>query len=277
MGCHRKGVLTMTLNVREIAEQLKEVIDKYIIRNADLILTGSWQYGTANDDSDFDLVLLYDGNVIDDVLNVGKSVDITQKTGTFKLPIPDPDIEREYDIRFMSYTSFVNKLFRADINCVEFICSPYYAGTDMNGLSSIRRVFLEHSLPDPFFQYRVLRSLMGFMSPINRKKSKKFIIPEKVNQNNLIKIANLYYLITHRYYPLNPYKGIESMVDSKGNTVELIDATSPHNNSTEIMNEVLERYNAEMESKYPDEIKYAQFPAAEEYEKVLTKIYTEKK
>lgn len=258
-----------------IADQLHDIINKYIIRTADLVLTGSWQYGTANDDSDFDLVLLYDGNVIDDVLSVGKTTDITQKTGTFKLPIPDPDIEREYDIRFMSYTSFVNKLFRADINCVEFVCSPHTTGTSMQGLSGIRKVFLRHSLPDPFFQYRVLRSLMGFMNPINRKKSKKFIIPEKVNQNNLIKIANLYHLITHRYYPLNPYKGIESMRDSKGNVVELVDATSPNNNNTEIMNEVLETHNKFMEETYPNEIKKAEFPAAEEYEKVLTGIYTE--
>lgn len=265
------GERILTLNLGSVFDKLG--LQKYSIKYADLILTGSWQYGTANDDSDFDLVLIHDHNIHDDLIDVGCSkLDMTQQTGTFKLPIPDPNIEHEYDIRFLSYTAFIRKLYSADINCVEYICSPYSAAN--NDFTRIAKgIFMRLSLDSPFYRYRILRSLMGFMSPINRKKSKKFIIPEKVNQNNLIKIANLYYLIRHRYYPLNPQKGIDSMMDDDGNTVELIDATSPYYNSTEIMNQVLENYNAWMEQQYVDDIKYAQFPASKEYTQILTEIY----
>jgi hypothetical protein len=118
---------------------------------------------------------------------------------------------------------------------------------------------------------------MGFMNPMNRKKSKKFIIPERVNPNNLIKICNLYHLITQRFYPFNPQLGIDLMRDEDGNQLELINATSLHNNDTGIINGVLERHNDYIQQTYPKEIEAAKFPAAGDYMDILIKIYTKGK
>lgn len=244
-----------------------------MMRNcAEMIITGSWQYGTANEESDVDVVYIHDMNIVSDVFNVVHNSDIsnTQKSGTFLTN----GVEKEYDIRFLSYTDFVRKLYSADINCVEYICSPYNGSYGSMGImGDLRYIFFERSLPDPYYKYKLLRSLMGFINPINRKKSKKFIIPEKVNQNNLIKIANLYFLLKNHYYPLNPELGISCMRDDEGHTVELIDAESPYYNSTEIMLATLERYNKELEEKYPKELEQKIFPAGKEYETVLKRAY----
>lgn len=239
--------------------------------NSEIILTGSWQYGTNSNESDVDIVHIHDGNLKSDIIKVGPNdIPNAQKTGSFK----SVNGEMEYDIRFLTYTEFVRKLYSADINCVEYICSPYiYSFGDKDIMDELKYIFFRYSLYDPYYRYKLLRSLMGFVNPINRKKSKKFIIPEKVNQNNLIKIANLYYLLQNYYYPLNPEKGLGSMRSNDGHYVDLIDAQSPYYNSTEIMVEALERLNKEIEEKYPDELNYKQFVAAEKYEKVLEKIY----
>lgn len=248
-------------------------IQNMMRNNCEVIITGSWQYGTNSNESDVDVVLIHDGNFKSDITFVGSNgLDHTQKTGSFKTP---NDEEKEYDVRFLTYTEFVRKLYSADINSVEYICSPYIysLGQQQDIIDSLKFIFFRYSLHDPYYRYKLLRSLMGFVNPINRKKSKKFIIPEKVNQNNLIKIANLYYLLQNYYYPLNPEKGLGSMRSNDGHYVDLIDAQSPYYNSTEIMVEALERLNKEIEEKYPDELNYKRFVAADKYEKVLEKIY----
>lgn len=251
-------------------------IESIMRNNCEVIITGSWQYGTNSNESDVDVVLIHDGNFKSDITNVGPSkMDNAQKIGSFKSVNGD----MEYDIRFLTYTEFVRKLYSADINSAEYICSPYiYSfGGDPEIMDQLKYTFFRYSLYDPYYRYKLLRSLMGFLNPISRKKSKKFIIPEKVNQNNLIKIANLYYLLKNYYYPLNPEKGLSSMRSNDGHYVELIDTESPYYNSTEIMVEALERLNKEIEEKYPDELNYKQFVAAEKYEQVLEKIYVTEK
>ena len=172
----------------------------------------------------------------------------------------------------MSYTTFIRKLYSADINAVEYICSPYYRKPS-KVMDEALKIFLEQSLQAPFYRYKILKSILGFINPISHKKSKKFIIPEKVNQNNLIKIANLFYLIKEERYPLNPELGMSMMRDENGNTVELIDAQSPYYNNTEIMTQVLEKHKLQMETAFPELLKRGPLNGDLEYMFLLKSIY----
>lgn len=261
----------MTINLQDLWYQLPEKYRTNIHRH-ELILTGSWQYGTNTSESDFDLVLLHDFNLKKDIIDINDSCRIPFDEKSFTGQVHVFGAESEIDVKVLSYSTFIRKLFTGDINTCEYICSPYYERPSPF-LDEALKLFLQYSLDAPFYRYKILKSILGFINPINHKKSKKFIIPEKVNQNNLIKIANLFYLIKEKRYPLNPELGMSMMRDEKGNQVELIDAQSPYYNSTEIMTGVLERHKLEMEEKFKKEIESMTLHGAQMYSFLLQEVY----
>lgn len=260
------------MNINEIYEQLPEQYQKNIV-NGDLILTGSWQYGTNTDESDLDLVLLHDFNHVKETIDVEGVCHIPFDEKQFSHDIYLYGAERQCDIRVMSYTNFARKLYSGDINCVEYISSPYYKRPS-KFLDEVFNIFHKYSLQAPFFKYKVLKSLLGFLNPMNKKKSKKFIVPERVNPNNLIKIANLFYLIKFERYPLNPDMAMSLMIHpNTGENVDMIDATSPNHMNTEIMTAVLEKYKGELETQWSEDIESKRLYGNRQYMFALKDVY----
>jgi len=239
----------------------------YLSNEHELILTGSWQYGTAHDESDLDLVLLHTYNMEKDVLNVKSIPPFGEEQFTCYMTTQD-GISREADIRVMSCTNFIRKLYKGDINCVEYICSPHYKRPS-DFLDQANKIFFKESLPGLSLRMRVLKSIMGFLNPMTYKKSKKFIIPEKVNPNNLIKISNLFFLIRNYRYPLNPEESISAMIDPEtGEVLTLTDTSAPGYNNAELMTKVLEEYKQKLMNE-EEEVYYG----GQSYEWLLERKY----
>ncbi len=197
----------------------------------DIILTGSHQYGTDNLGSDYDIIVLHNGNKFYDLVAIDSQENYHKQ-------IQKDDL----DVTFMSYTLLARRLYRADLNSVEYVCSPYYKKPSCY-IEKFNQILLEECLQSNFFKHKLLKSLLGFLNPTNRKRNKKWIIPEKINPNNIIKICNLFHLITQGTYPLNPQKGLDLVA------VDLIDTNSINYNNTQLITDKFEGFKQDLEKE----------------------------
>lgn len=219
------------------------------------ILTGSYQYGTYNDTSDLDLIVIHTANYKDLYEMETSGNDWNCK---LKATVDFNNIETECDISVFDLSTFARRLYKGDMNAIEYINSPFKSMvviSDVNyktnrietaNFSHYKGLFLDSF--SPAIKYKLIKSCLGFINNMKETGStKRKRIAEQINSNNLVRIANLYYLIDKGFYPLNIQQSLDMV------NVELYDTKDPNFNNLDNLVGKFEARKKDLESLYNEQ------------------------
>lgn len=240
------------------------------------ILGGSYQYGTyVETQSDLDIVVIHTANY-GHLFKV--ETDENNHNCQFETTVEFNGVDTKVDARYISLDVFAKKLYKGDMNAIEYVNSPFnwpkHMRYTVNGTINhvvaltFKHIFLRSF--SPAIKWKLLKSCLGFINNLKETGStKRQRIKEQINPNNLVRIASLYYLITHEFYPLNPQQACDEM------QIELYDTASPRYHNLDNMTVKMESKKAELERDYDEQELTEGFWNKFMYEKVTEYFYTE--